>query len=264
MSNVHDYVQDLCLIEGQQYRGDCPTCRGRGTFTANKEDGVVVYNCYKLGCTVRGFNAVGLTVDEIKQRIRSLKEDYYDSETLDPLVWPEYVVDPKPDHTLLKRFVKRWDLETEDIMYDVKDRRAVFPIRKKGIMIDAVGRALDGAVPKWYRYTGNANVYTHVYGKPSGVAVLVEDVISAIVAAKECPGLTGMAILGTSLSTAHIEYLENYYRVIVALDPDATSKAVQFKREIESWTGMKAQALKLEDDLKYKVAEDLERLRSMV
>jgi hypothetical protein len=179
------------------------------------------------------------------------------------MVWPEYVVDPSPAHTLLKRFTSRWDLNMSELMYDVKDRRAVFPIKHKGILIDAAGRALDGAVPKWYRYTGDADVYTYVVGNSNGVVIIVEDIISAITAAKLAPGLTGMAILGTSMSAKHMEYIQEYYRVIVALDPDAAQKTIQFKREIEAWTGLPTKALRLEDDLKYKVYSDIQQLRDI-
>jgi DNA primase len=150
------------------------------------------------------------------------------------------------------------------MMYDVKDRRAVFPIRERGVLIDAAGRSLDGATPKWYRYSGRASVFLSVKGRPSGVVVVVEDVISAITISKLGAGLTGMAILGTSLSPNHIEKLEDYYRVVVALDPDAANKTLQYKREIEAWTGLPTKALLLEDDLKYKRPKDIATLEEMI
>ena len=118
---------------------------------------------------------------------------------LEPMAYPEYVVNPTLEHTLLHKFCKRWHLTNEDVLYDVKDRRAVFPIHDKGVVVDAVGRALDGAIPKWYRYTGNASVYKRVLATPNGVCVVVEDVISAVAVAQISPNTTGLAILGMSL-----------------------------------------------------------------
>jgi len=52
--------------------------------------------------------------------------------------------------------------------------------------------------------------------------------------------------------------------VIVALDPDAVKKTLQFKREIEAWTGLDTKALLLEDDLKYATEVDLTNLKEMI
>ena len=67
-----------------------------------------------------------------------------------------------------------------DTMYDVKDERVVFPIKYKGRIVDAVGRAVGKKQhPKWYRYTGEADYYMHGNGK---ILLIVEDVLSAIIA----------------------------------------------------------------------------------
>lgn len=264
MQRINNYLQSLDLAEGSSVRSICPKCHSINTFTVTKSDGVLLYNCYKLACDATGMKNVGLTAHEIKARLDKISSDKSVREQLDPMVWPEYVVQPSAEHTLLTRFIKRWELELEDMMYDVKDRRAVFPIRERGVLIDAAGRSLDGATPKWYRYSGRASVFLSVKGRPSGVVVVVEDVISAITISKLGAGLTGMAILGTSLSPNHIEKLEDYYRVVVALDPDAAHKTLQYKREIESWTGLPTKALLLEDDLKYKRPNDIAKLEEMI
>jgi hypothetical protein len=61
-----------------------------------------------------------------------------------------------------------------------------------------------------------------------------------------------------------MKHLDGYYKVIVALDPDAAHKTLQYKREIESWTGLDTRALRLDDDLKYKVESDIMRLKEML
>jgi hypothetical protein len=263
MRQIKNHIQDLDIAEGNTYRGSCPWCGGYNTFTATKEDGMVIYNCFKVSCNLMGGVSTGMTAQEIQARLNpnNDKETY----EIPLLTWPEYVVTPTPEHSKFKRFVNRWGLENEDLMYDVKDERVVFPIHLDGRLIDAIGRATSytGQV-KWLRYARSADVYTRTFGKPNGTVVLVEDVISAFTVAKQVPGVTGMAILGTSLGTNKMHHLGDYNRVIIALDPDASLKALQFKKEIEAWTGLETQAMRLDDDLKYAVQSDINRLKRIL
>ncbi len=249
--SMNKYIEDLDLGEGDTVRGDCPDCGGKNTFTANKSGGAVLYNCYKLGCKISGVYTVGMTAADIQARMQEVEQDK-PKPKVEIMELPEYVV---RSGSGLDAFREKWDLWDQGLMYDLKDKRAVFPIFIDGVMIDAVGRALAGAEPKWLRYTGKANYFIGGTGK---TVVVVEDVISAITVAKL--GFTGMAILGTSLSVAHMEQLGNYSQVIVALDPDAAHKTLRFRQEIEAWTGATTIALRLDDDIKYRVESDIQKL----
>ena len=263
--NIREFVVDLDLSEGGSVRLDCPVCSGRNTFTATKEDGLVKYNCYKLGCSlVPSAVPINLTAAEIAERLSSLKHGDL-KKTVPRFIIPEYITYPEPSQTNYHRFVSRWGLENEylDVMYDVKDERVVFLIRDKHKVIDAIGRSLNGSVPKWLRYTGNATVFSRCMGEPNGVAVIVEDVISAIIVSKVCPNVTGIAILGTNINHTHMEYLQDYTRIIVALDPDATHKSIEYRKEIQSWTGVDTMAMMLQDDIKYKTEEDILKLKEL-
>ena len=252
---MHKYIEDLDLGEGDTVRGDCPDCGGKNTFTANKSGGAVLYNCYKLGCKISGVHTVGMTAADIQARMQEVEQDK-PKPKVEIMELPEYVV---RSGSGLDAFRDKWDLWDQGLMYDLKDRRAVFPIFIDNVLIDAVGRALAGAEPKWLRYTGKANYFIGGTGK---TVVVVEDVISAITVAKL--GFTGMAILGTSLSVAHMEQLGNYSQVIVALDPDAAHKTLRFRQEIEAWTGSTTIALRLDDDIKYRVESDIEQLKEFL
>ena len=262
--SIRDYVEDLSLSDGETIRSDCPACGKRNTFTATNESGIIKYNCFRtdVGCDLKpSFVAVNLSADEIASRLSDLKETRkVEIPTFDI---PEYITYPEPSQTNYHRFISRWGLENEylDVMYDVRQDRAVFLIRDRHKIIDAIGRALSGAVPKWYRYTGNATVFSRCMGEPNGVVVLVEDVISAITVAKVCPNVTGIAILGTNINYDHMEYLQDYTKIIVALDPDATHKSIEYKKEIESWTGINTMVMMLQDDIKYKTEEDVLKLK---
>jgi hypothetical protein len=78
------------------------------------------------------------------------------------------------------------------------------------------------------------------------------------------PNTTGLAILGTSLGPAQMEHIGDFYKVIIALDPDAMSKTLSYKQEVETWTGKRVLALRLDDDIKYKLESDVNRLKDMV
>ena len=263
---MHKYIEDLDLGEGDTVRGDCPDCGGKNTFTANKSGGAVLYNCYKLGCKISGVHTVGMTAADIQARMQEVEQDK-PKPKVEAMELPEYVTRSNSPigSSKLNAFRDKWDLHDQGLMYDIKDRRAVFPIFINGVMIDAVGRALAGVEvdagtqPKWLRYTGKANYYLSGTGN---TVVVVEDVISAITVAKL--GFTGMAILGTSLSVAHMEQLGNYSQVIVALDPDAAHKTLRFRQEIEAWTGATTIALRLDDDIKYRVESDIEQLKEFL
>ena len=251
--NMEKFIDDLDLGEGDTVRGYCPDCGGKNTFTASKTGGAVVYNCYKLGCKIQGIQTVGMTAADIEARMRDVPKP---KPKLEAMNIPEHIV---RSGTGLDEFKDKWNLWDQGLMYDLKDNRVVFPIFYKGIMLDAVGRSLSGADPKWLRYTGKANYFSAGTGN---TVVVVEDVISAITVAKL--GFTGMAILGTSLSVAHMEQLGDYSQVIVALDPDAAHKTLKYRREIEEWTGVTTIALRLDDDIKYRVESDIEQLKEFL
>ena len=264
-TSIRQFVTDLRLKESDRYRGDCPECRGKNTFTATNILGDIKYNCFKLGCTVGGIYGTDMTAAEIHRRLeeQQLQRAYTNiKKEKDTMEIPEYVVTPKASHTKYQRYIKRWGIAIGDTMYDVKDERVVFPIKHDGRIIDAVGRAVGKKQhPKWYRYTGEADYYTIGNAK---TLLIVEDVVSAIVAFQEIPYVTAMAILGTSLSPKHMEKIGEYDKIIIALDPDAIGKTVEYRREIELWTGNKTVAMNLIDDIKYREYEDMDKLKELV
>ena len=252
-------VADIDIAEGATKRMDCPSCKGKNTFTVSKLNGVLIWNCYKLGCDARGSSMVGMTAAEIKAALASRQaiaesKLEVDAPTMELPLTLTYDISNK----LTQGFITRWQLQGVPMLYDIVSCRAVFPIHsKKGRLIDAVGRTLRGDVPKWLRYSGNADYYR--YGRGS-VAVVVEDAISAAVVGKHIAGATGFAILGTSMNSKHFEALQQYDKVIVGLDADATHKTLQFTQQLKS-RSISATAIKLTDDIKYMLEDDMTKLR---
>ena len=214
-----------------------------------------------MDCHVSGIHDTDMTAEEIMNLMsKTVKQTrQQEAETMEI---PVYVVKPTSFHDKFHRFTKRYGLAVGGLLYDVKDERVVFPIKHKGRIIDAIGRAVGKKrFPKWYRYSGEANYFTMGSGRK---LLIVEDVVSAIVAWQEFPDITSMAILGTQLTTNHLEKIREYNKVIIALDPDAAKKTIQYRREIEQWTGVPTKALSLFDDIKYRVDDDLDKLKDML
>jgi len=139
----------------------------------------------------------------------------------------------------------------------VKERRVVFLVKDNGVTVDAVGRSVANRIPKWKRYGKNSLPYTHGCGK---VAVVVEDCVSASVVGNDV--YVGLAVLGTSLSEAHKEYLTRFSTAIIALDPDALPKTLAFAKELRGYVN-DIKVLRLTDDLKYRQQIDIENLTKL-
>lgn len=255
--DVRRYVQDLELSLGQLYRGNCPVCKRYKTFTAINDNGKLMWNCYANSCNVSGITRTQLTASELQKMMR---EETYHQDLPIQFDLPEWIIVDygKP---YLSTLCDRYQLDPHwlDLRYDIREDRVVFPIRHEGKLVDATGRAGHPEVqPKWRRY-GEARV-PYIVGDTS-VAVVVEDCISAAVV--DTIGGTGFALLGTALLDEHKDMLYKYATVVVALDPDAMSKTLLFTRELRAG-GINAKAQNLQDDIKYRTQEDIDKLKQII
>ena len=170
---TNDFIRGLDVKEGETITIDCPICNGVKKFTATNKDGLILYNCYRNSCDVKGATLTPMLVETIKNKVQGIEE------TVEPkrFEMPEYITDG--NNAYVQRFKRRWDLNIE-LLYDCKSQRAVFPIHKNGRVVDAIGRALYNAQPKWYKYGGTAKYYSYCIKPSQSIAVVVEDVVSAI------------------------------------------------------------------------------------
>jgi len=255
MSNIKDYVLNLDLHIGQTFRGKCPICFRKNTFTVSNDNGQLVWNCYANSCTVKGKHSVGLRIEDIRKLLIN-KEVVNDV----PFVLPEWIV---KDHEHIQAFRRSYSIhDTVELRFDVRDSRVVFTVMDKGKMVDAVGRLYKSTkthATKWKRYGNSRRAYVCGSGH---TAIVVEDCISAT-QAMEFEQCAGFAIMGTALLSEHIQQLQQYKQVIVALDPDALTKTVAYTRQLKS-SGIDAYALKLYDDLKYRQPQDMQRVHSLI
>lgn len=236
-------LNDIDVGIGETVRTNCPVCKGYNTFTITNDMGKLMWNCYKASCTVKGNEKTRLSVEQINKKKEQQKE----------FVMPEYIV-PHRNRGHVLDFLHRWAIiyAQVDILYDVREDRVVFPVMNDGVFVDATGRALAGwRQPKWKRYGFSPFPYRYGIGD---VAVVVEDCVSAVVAGN-VNGFVGVALLGTTLLEQHKQILSQFSTVLVALDPDALTKAVKMTQDIPN-----SKLLRLNNDLKYQRKDDIDMM----
>lgn len=250
--NLQSLLDSLTLSAGETKRMNCPVCGGQKTFTVTNNMGSLVWNCYKASCNVSGGKRVQLSASDIRNNLGSIARE---TEAV-AFEKPEWIV---KDNKAIAAYCKQWQLDANalGLLYDVKESRVVFPVMQGRVMVDATGRSLTHRLPKWKRYGKGSLPYTWGNGK---TAVVVEDCVSAAVIGDGT--YTGVAILGTSLSDAHKKYLSQYSTAVVALDPDALPKTLQFAKELRGYVN-DVKVLRLNDDLKYRNPADLHNLSTL-
>jgi len=247
---IHKYIQSLDLQIEERYRGDCPECNGRNTFTAVKTMENILYNCYKAGCRLQGNSTYQFTVGD------ALSRNKKEESNKGIFSLPTYIT---PNMEQIVPWTKQYDIDASNLLYDVKENRIVFPVTHENRIVDATGKAINKRhIPKWKRYGSSGHAYTCGSGE---VAIVVEDCISASVVPTISKDFTGIALMGTSLLAMHIEQLQEYGRIFVALDPDAAQKTLEFTRKLRGFLPTSTVcAMRLEDDLKYRRKKDITNL----
>ncbi len=248
---MYNFIQNLDIQESETVRMDCPECRGRKTFTVTNNNGQLLWNCYKASCSVSGTHKMNMSAESIYRRLNMAEESHTTE-----FCMPVNIVPLSGEYTHAMAWTSGWDLSPNKhgLMYDIREHRVVFPVVHGGVTVDATGRAIGKRLPKWKRYGNNRLPYVHGYGK---VAVVVEDCISAALVGSDRH--TGVALMGTSMSNEQKQYLSQFSTALIALDPDAISKALQITKELKGVVE-KVKVLMLKDDLKYGNDRDIELL----
>lgn len=267
MSKVSDFVESLDISVGATYRGNCPKCGGHKTFTASNNDGYILFNCYKHSCRIHGVSKRNLDVAVIKDRLNStynIMDDYERAVNIE-MPMPAFLSVMKPNTDKVRLFMTAWNINPDDVYYDVRQDRIVFPLFHNGIMVDAIGRSVfSKKQPKWLRYASSPIPY--MYGE-GDIMVIVEDAISAYRIGNVFPNVVGVALLGTQLTDFHKWFFKKYFRynkIIVALDHDAFTKSLTIAKELRAELSKGVSALKLTEDLKYLHSSDVEALKEML
>jgi len=228
---LQEYLNTLNLNIGESHRGDCPVCNHSNTFSVTNSGTRLLYNCYHADCTISGFNNNKITKEIFNATINNTEQINVDTE----YKVPDYFVSiSKNDRAKLylqnnncwSAYLKNLD----NILYDVKNDRVVFLVRYNNKIVDAVGRRLGKYGSKWHRY--NKSKYPFVIGD-NDVSIVCEDCASACAVSDK---YTGIALMGTHLTNEALRIISESVKVIVALDKDATRKAIDVVMRIKSKT----------------------------
>ena len=234
MSNwIKDLVEDLPLGGSGNLRMDCPSCGKKNTFSVSEVNGERMWYCFHADCDVRGRTGFRVRKDTPMHPLLLKKEPAQQEPSLSFQVPDTFVsLSRQPEAEAYVRRVNAYEAYRNglvDIRYDFRTKRVVYLIRHDNRVVDAAGRALDKHMkPKWWRYGKSG--YPFVCGTER-VGVICEDCASACSVAGY---LTGIALLGTSLLESHIPTLRTYDRLVVALDKDATKKALDLVRRLQA------------------------------
>jgi len=229
---LKDYVTDLSIAPEGRLRMDCPACGKKNTFSVSDTGGERLWFCFHADCGVRGRTGFRIRTDTpyhpLLRKTMPVRE---------PICEPEFqlpdTVVPVSRSEEAVRYLKRVNAYDAylagrvDIRYDFRMNRVVYLIKDGRRTVDAAGRSLVNAKPKWWRYGKSGNPF--VCGA-SRIGVLLEDCASAC---SVSGFLSGIALLGTNLQDSHLPFLKRYDRLLVALDKDATKKALQLVRQLQ-------------------------------
>ena len=245
---LKSYVEGLDIVSNTKYRSDCPVCGKRNTFSVTDNGLQRLWYCFHADCNVSGRTGVTLSRDTSKDIFTPKQQPLSITNTFSEFEMPDTFVSVgrSIDAELYLRRVGAYDAYLAgavDLRYDVRMNRVVFLIRDGKKVVDAAGRSLDARTPKWYRYGSSRSPF--ISGTNSSVACVVEDCASACSISSI---VTGVGILGTNLFPQHIDVLKRYEKVFVALDKDATDKAVGMVRTLH--THVPTRLMVLRTDLK--------------
>lgn len=249
---VTTHLEKVRWNEDGTYRGMCPSCGSKNSFGAKRERGSVVYNCFVASCALSGGYDREITVGELVRLHTAPSEAA-------PFEVPVHFLPLKASPQGLE-YLQKFEsypqllLNRETIRFDPRLNRVVFLVRNsKGIVTDAAGRGINSTIkPKWLRYGNSSDLYFSS-SSDAGVGlnpkrlIVVEDAMSACAV---CEYGTGGALLGTHLTDEAKLQISRYDDVIIALDKDASKKAVDIATVIRPLVG-KCRTVLLERDLKY-------------
>lgn len=210
-------------------RDVCPFCGGVNTFTVTRVPAGYVYNCYKASCGFYGFvPAKGYTPEKSE---KPRKPSNVFRERLEHL--PQHAVEFflhkfGVDLSLIMKAGITWCPSLERVVIPLRDFRGT-PQAIMTRRYDELQQNKD-SLPKGMLFDTEGWCGLNFYIKDPDVAsvLMVEDYMSAL---KASLFINSVSLQGTHLPENALEYLldNGVEHVILALDEDATKKALEMK-----------------------------------
>ena len=158
--NLNDYLINLNLYIGETARDECPKCKKDNTFTATNMGSYILYNCYHADCNLSGKIQEGVSKSSFKtSKAPVVKEEF----NVNNFIYGHgryFFVDIDRNERAVKYLESTNSFNAylekrANIVYDLKQDRAVFLISKLGAfgedwnkVVDACGRKLGKYGPK--------------------------------------------------------------------------------------------------------------------
>ena len=156
---LEGHVESLQIPALTTARYDCPVCGAKNTFSVTDDGLQRKWYCFHADCNVKGYTGVTLNPDNaasvFKKKLQKSEEKAEDGIFVPDTFVP---LSRSLDAEIYLRKVGVYDSYFQnraDIRYDVKKDRAVFMVKRRGVVVDAVGRLIIGTGPKWYRYANS-------------------------------------------------------------------------------------------------------------
>ena len=235
------HVESLSIPAYGRDRSDCPICGKPNTFSVTDNGFERLWNCFHADCNTKGGTGVSLNRDNASNVF--VKKETKQEETKVDFVIPDTFVSLSRNINA-ENYVKKvhsYDAYLSglaDIRYDFQRDRVVYLVKDGDKVVDATGRSLTNSKPKWLRYGNSRTPFT--CGRFDR-AWVVEDAPSCC-SISNC--VSGVALMGTSLLDSHVQVIQNYKKIFVALDKDATRKAVDIVRHLSNYVPTKLVVLK--------------------
>lgn len=237
-----EHIQRLSLGSGQSKRMTCFACGGAHSLGVSRQGSEMTWHCFRNSCGIKGRTNSSRSVAELKHAFSSTPMSIAKFEL------PGYLTSVAgnsrcEDYLRKNNVMKAYESGLVRLSYDPKEDRILFLVRDKaGVVVDAIGRSLKGSLPKWKVY-GTAKL-PFICGT-NKTAFLVEDCASASAISHIA---TGIALLGTSLKASYIDTIKQYNKVVIALDQDASRKALAIQAQLRYF--VPCQVALLQEDLK--------------
>ena len=256
MDNQIETVAAMGIPPEGDFRGDCPFCFHKNSFSVSRRGIHLMWNCFFANCSAKGHRVYQPSAQEIfAQEQKYYRCNENENEGNEKFIVPSSfssIMDSDKCMEFLRKnnCIDAYTNDLCDIVYDKRLDRCVFMVNNEGQIEGAVGRALGNFKPKWYMY--GSSPYPFICGKDK-VGILVEDCPSACVIG--AAGFSGVALLGTSLKASYLKVLtETYESLVVALDRDATNKALYMASELSYY--IPSTVMVLEKDFKHYSVEE--------
>ena len=238
---IKGYVESLTIAPYGRFRSDCPSCGKSNTFSVNDNGFERLWFCFHADCNVKGATGISLTKENSKSAF--VKREPIKEETDIKFKIPDTFVSLSRNINA-ENYVKKvqsYDAYLSglvDIRYDFQRDRVAYLVKDGDKVVDATGRSLTSSKPKWLRYGNSRTPFT--CGRFDR-AWVVEDAPSSCCVSNL---VSGIGLMGTSLLDEHIQVIQNYKKIFVALDKDATRKAVDIVRHLSNYVPTKLVVLK--------------------